>query len=116
MKIQECPFCGLLLSHINLSIFKKETIYYCSCDKEIPWMKYRLSFDLFNQIIMSSIIINTYMLTIDFKNDKTYLDKITLRNTSNVLTLNSKMKIDLNDPINSGLLIIDQLLKLRAFS
>lgn len=132
-----CPFCNIKMSYYSEIQYFDSTIdnslisYFVNeCKKcsigVIP--KYKI-WDYKEQVQGLSIILDncltTYKIVSRYDLIKTSLSKVEELVSQNgaigcsfnrIIEINEVIKIDLADPINSGLQAIDRLMKLRAFS
>jgi hypothetical protein len=116
-----CPFCQQVMVNDKISPLS-DYVYRCNfCFVNDKYFKYQICFDLNYNLYSTSILLPNYnsdcdMYFLVIVNNEVIIYKF--NDLSDVLRINKtdEMKIDLADPINSGLLILNRLLKLRAFS
>lgn len=131
-----CPFCNSKMNyHIedyipNLDVNLDYQVHECKKSKcRIGWLPKFKIWEYESQVKGFSIVLDncltTYKLVSRHDMNKISFSKVTMDlsfngtigvNIKNIMELNSAIKIDLANPISSGLQMVDKLLKLRAFS
>lgn len=126
MNNHKCPFC-----HQDLNILYDYTVteYRCELCKLSPYTRYSILYDIFKERYSVSIILNhneeIYAISIRFDMGFTWLEK--LEKATNVigdvyylpisiLTVDTVLPFNFEDPIQSGQEILNRLLALRVFS
>src|SRR5574339_180150 len=125
-----CPFCQHVMRYTFSSGHK---IFKCECRHCTinPYSRFQLSYDPFGELYGITIILThddtDYALSVRYDMDQTFLEKLKETKMSietdshlyhlpvTMFDLNSAIKIDLGDPVTSGLKVLNRLLKLRAF-
>lgn len=131
-----CPFCKSKMSYYiedyipNLDTILDYQVHRCkksSC--RIGWLPKFKIWEYKNQVQGFSIILDncltTYKLVSRYDMNQISFSKVNIDTSLNgttgvslkqIIEFNEAIKIDLANPISSGLQIIDRLIKLRAFS